>query len=74
MLEKFIENKKYKTFLKSNPWFLKDRFLFYHVCGIHKELMDEGYIRDSVEYLKQLEVRIYKMFPDKVKKYFSKNN
>ena len=74
MLEKFKNDEKYKKFLKSNPWFLKDRFLFYHVCGIHKELMDEGYIEDSVEYLKQLEVRIYKMFPDKVKKYFSKNN
>ena len=74
MLEKFKNDEKYKKFLKSNPWFLKDRFLFYHVCGIHKELIDEGYIEDSVEYLKQLEVRIYKMFPDKVKKYYSKNN
>jgi hypothetical protein len=53
---------------------LKDRFLLYHICGIHKDLIEEGYIEDSVEYLKQLEIRIYKMFPDRVKKYFSKDN
>lgn len=74
MLEQFKDDKKLQKFLKSNPWFLKDRFLFYHVCGIHKDLIAEGYIEDSIEYLKQLEIRIYKMFPDKIKKYFSKNN
>ena len=74
MLEQFKDDKKLQKFLKLNPWFLKDRFLFYHVCGIHKDLIAEGYIEDSVEYLKQLEIRIYRMFPDKIKKYFSKNN
>jgi hypothetical protein len=48
--------------------------LLYHVCRIHKELIAENYVEDSYEYLKEIELRIYKMFPDKMKKYYSKDN
>ena len=74
MLEQFKTDTKIQKWLKSNPWFLTDRFLLYHVCEIHKELISENYIEDSYEYLKEIEVRIYKMFPDRMKEYYSENN
>ena len=74
MLEKFKKDPRIQKWLKSNPWFLTDRLLLYHVCGIHKELIAENYVEDSYEYLKEIELRIYKMFPDKMKEYYSKNN
>jgi len=74
MLSVIKKDPKIQKWLKSNPWFLTDRFLLYHVCGIHKELIAENYIEDSYEYLKEIELRIYKMFPDRMKKYYSKDN
>jgi len=74
MLKQFENDTKIQKWLRSNPWFLTDRFLFYHVCGIHKELIAENYVEDSYEYLIEIELRIYKMFPDRMKKYYSVNN
>jgi hypothetical protein len=74
MLVQFKKDSRIQEWLKSNPWFLTDRFLLYYVCGIHKELIAENYVEDSYEYLKEIELRIYKMFPDKMKEHYSKNN
>jgi hypothetical protein len=74
MLKQFKKDPRIQKWLKSNPWFLTDRFLLYHVCGIHKELIADNYVEDSYEYLKEIEIRIYKMFPDRMKKYYSKDN
>ena len=41
---------------------------------IRDELLANNYIEDSYEYLKEIEMRIYKMFPERIKKYYSYNN
>jgi hypothetical protein len=41
---------------------------------IHYELKEENYDLKSDEYYRELEKRIYKMFPDRIKKHYSHNN
>jgi hypothetical protein len=40
--------------------------------GILEIIMEEFEVEK--EYLKEIEVRIYKMFPERIKKYYSHNN
>jgi hypothetical protein len=74
MLEQYKNDTKIQKWLRSNPWFLTDRFLLLHVFDIRDELLANNYIEDSKEYLKEIEMRIYKMFPERIKKYYSHNN
>jgi len=74
MLEQYKNDTKIQKWLKSNPWFLIDRFLLLHVFDIRDELLANNYIEDSKEYLKEIELRIYQMFPERVKKYYSHSN
>jgi len=74
MLEKYKNDTIIQKWLKSNPWFLTDRFLLLQVFDIRDELLANNYIEDSKEYLKEIEMRIYKKFPERIKKYYSHNN
>jgi hypothetical protein len=74
MLEQYKNDTEIQKWLQSNPWFLIDRFLLLHVFDIRDELLANNYIEDSYEYLKEIEMRIYKMFPERIKKYYSNNN
>ena len=74
MLKQYKNDIKIQKWLKSNPWFLTDRFLLLQVFDIREELLANNYIEDSKEYLKEIEIRIHKMFPERIKKYYSNNN
>ena len=49
-------------------------FLTDYAMEVHYELKEENYDLRSDEYYRELETRIYKMFPERIKKHYSHNN
>lgn len=58
---------------KHNQW-MKDPMLSECWARVHWQLNKECYIRYSKEYYKEVEIRVYMMRPDLMKKYHSHNN
>jgi hypothetical protein len=59
---------------KLNNWYGKDPELTEYAKKVELELFDKRTNKESGEYYKELDERLYKKFPDKIKKYYSNNN
>jgi len=74
-LEKLLNgDEKAQKWCVNNQWFGKDMFLTEYAMEVHCELKEEKYDLRSEEYYRELEIRIYKMFPERIKKHYSHNN
>ena len=74
-LQKLLHrDEKAQKWWVNNQWFGKDMFLTDYAMEIHYELKEENYDLRSDEYYRELETRIYKMFPERIKKHYSHNN
>jgi hypothetical protein len=56
---------KAQDWAKKNEWFGEDQPMTFAAFGIHKELVEEGYVGTSDDYYDQLDKRLYKTFPNK---------
>jgi hypothetical protein len=74
-LQKLVHREeKAQKWWVNNQWFGKDMFLTNCAMEIQYELKEENYDLKSDEYYRELETRIYKMFPERIKKHYSHNN
>ena len=66
---------KAKKWMKFNPWFGEDIFLTNGAFKIHDELINKEGIRGTTKkYYNELDKRMYTIYKEELKKYFSMGN
>jgi hypothetical protein len=66
---------KARKWVKFNPWFGEDTFLTNGAFKIHDELINQEGIRGTTKkYYNELDKRMYSIYKDELKKYFSMGN